>query len=340
MFSMPILDIAIGLSFIYLLLGLLCTTLNEIIAGSRGTRAKFLDKGISRLLGDDSELKTRLYQHPLIQGLSSSATKVCPSYIPADKFVTALLDVLSGTGRPLTDVAAVKEGLQGHNQSVQIALGALLDQSQGDSALLQHNIESWFNDGMDRVSGWYKRNAQRNSLILAGILTLALNADTIHVGRVLWTNPAMRAAVVDEAQARDSKRPAEEAIPMVDYDDPNNATASTPHKEPEDTSSNQALTPNEQAVLGQLTGWEPDWKDYSSFGQNGRASKTSQFLLWLGSILYSHGIGWIVTALAVSLGAPFWFDMLNRFMNIRTSGRAPDEPRDKSSQPAPQAKQA
>jgi len=33
----------------------------------------------------------------------------------------------------------------------------------------------------------------------------------------------------------------------------------------------------------------------------------------------------------VSLGAPFWFDTLNRFMNIRNAGRAPDEPRDKSS---------
>jgi len=164
-----------------------------------------------------------------------------------------------------------------------------------------------------------------------------MNADTVRVARVLWTNPAVRAAVVDEAQARDSKRPPEEAVPMVDYNDPNNATASTPHQQPEDTTSNQALTPNEQALLGQLTGWEPDWKDYGKFNQDGQASKPSQFFDWLGFIIYSHGIGWIITALAVSLGAPFWFDTLNRFMNIRNAGRAPDEPRDKSSQTAPQA---
>jgi len=40
--------------------------------------------------------------------------------------------------------------------------------------------------------------------------------------------------------------------------------------------------------------------------------------------------GWFITVMAVSLGAPFWFDTLNRFMNIRSTGRAPDEKQDKS----------
>ena len=36
-------------------------------------------------------------------------------------------------------------------------------------------------------------------------------------------------------------------------------------------------------------------------------------------------LGWLITAFAVSLGAPFWFDLLNKFMNIRSAGKAPDE---------------
>ena len=48
-------------------------------------------------------------------------------------------------------------------------------------------------------------------------------------------------------------------------------------------------------------------------------------------MLKTHWLGWLLTSIAVSLGAPFWFDTLNRFMNIRNAGRAPDEPRDKSS---------
>jgi|GEM_PF-2487564 len=36
-------------------------------------------------------------------------------------------------------------------------------------------------------------------------------------------------------------------------------------------------------------------------------------------------LGLILTAIAVSMGAPFWFDMLNKIINIRSAGRAPDE---------------
>jgi hypothetical protein len=50
---------------------------------------------------------------------------------------------------------------------------------------------------------------------------------------------------------------------------------------------------------------------------------------WLFTTMVAHLPGWIVTVLAISLGAPFWFDFLNRFMNLRSSGRAADEPRSK-----------
>ena len=69
MLSTPVLDVAIGLSLFYLLLGLICTTLNEMIAGWRKSRANFLDKGIGRLLGD-AELKRMVFNHPLIKSLA------------------------------------------------------------------------------------------------------------------------------------------------------------------------------------------------------------------------------------------------------------------------------
>src|SRR4051794_9827461 len=103
MLSMPILDVAIGLSFLYLLLGLICSTVTEMIAGWRKTRARFLDKGIDRLLGADDQLKAKLYQHPLIRSLASSDDAICPSYIPAAKFATALLDIVTGADKPLSD---------------------------------------------------------------------------------------------------------------------------------------------------------------------------------------------------------------------------------------------
>jgi len=40
-------------------------------------------------------------------------------------------------------------------------------------------------------------------------------------------------------------------------------------------------------------------------------------------------LGWILTALALSLGAPFWFDMLKKVMSIRNVGKNPDEKKEK-----------
>ncbi len=319
MFSMPILDVAIGLSFFYLLLGLICTTLNEMIAGARRTRAKFLDKGISRLLGADPELKKKLYEHPLIRSMAPSDKDICPSYIPADKFASALLDVISGHDKPLTDIKAVQDGVKTlANPTLQTALNALIAHAGDDGGELHRRVESWFNDGMDRVSGWYKKNAQLNSIILAAIVTLVMNADTVFVAHTLWTNPVVRGAVVEQAKAR-AAMPRPEELPLVNYEDSDKPNES---KFTEVSSPEEALTPAEQKQLADLTGWKPDWQKISDAKDNKLSA--------VGEIIWNHGIGWILTAIAVSLGAPFWFDTLNRFMNIRNAGRAPDEPRDKS----------
>ena len=86
--------------------------------------------------------------------------------------------------------------------------------------------------------------------------------------------------------------------------------------------------PWQRALLGELTGWSEEWSHLN--GDPARGISSRSFFPWFGNVLWTHAIGWILTALAVSIGAPFWFDLLNRFMNIRNAGRAPDERQDKS----------
>jgi predicted secreted protein len=325
MLSTPVLDVAIGLSLFYLLLGLICTTLNEMIAGWRKSRANFLDKGIGRLLGD-AELKRMVFNHPLIKSLAQDDKQICPSYIPADKFATALMDIVSGKDKSLTDVNAIRAGANAAGgEAFKGAMNALIDESQNDAAKLRANIEAWFNDGMDRVSGWYKRNSQLNALILAILITLIVNADTLTAVHILWTNPVARAEAVAIGEKKVKEpRPAEET---VEYEgDKNDATASKPVKAP--TSLEEGLSEPEKKLLGELTGWKTDC-DKLKGKQGGEWWSTAS------GIVGGHLLGWILTALAVSLGAPFWFDTLNRFMNIRNAGRAPDERRDKSSSAPP-----
>lgn len=123
MFNLTILEVAIGLVFIYLLLSLLCSAANEIVELLLKKRAIDLERGIRELLdpasktGRSDSVK-EFYNHPLVNSLFSGkyeksrignfvARKVLrtklPSYIPARTFALALMDlILPGVTVPLT----------------------------------------------------------------------------------------------------------------------------------------------------------------------------------------------------------------------------------------------
>ena len=91
---MEALDIVIGLTFIYLVLGLVCTTANEFLAGLFGLRSRTLLAGLKNLLQneDDEKFLQNFLSHPLIASLRRG--KRGPSYIPSRTFSLALLDTL------------------------------------------------------------------------------------------------------------------------------------------------------------------------------------------------------------------------------------------------------
>jgi hypothetical protein len=63
-----------------------------------------------------------------------------------------------------------------------------------------------------------------------------------------------------------------------------------------------------------------------------RRSQNGQFNLGWGKLPQDVGgwllkiIGLTITTLAVSLGAPFWFDVLKNLANMRSTGPAPQPP--------------
>jgi hypothetical protein len=307
MAGLPVLDVAIGLVFVYLLLALICTTLNEIVATVAKRRPSFLDKGLTQMLG--TELKRELYQHPLVSSLSSDPKKVCPSYIPAETFSLALRDVLTGEGKSPNDLKALESNLkekgskQFREAITALKLNVTDNRENVDAGKFDTEIQRWFENRMERVSGWYKRRAQLWSLGLAVALTLAFNADTIRIAQKLWTDPVLRASVVQAAAERSRMEPPAEALPMVVYTDPDNPDQGKP------VEIKNPLTQTEQAVMSKLVGWD----------SNSLPTHRSRYwwFMWL--------LGLSVTSLAVSMGAPFWFDTLNKFMNARNAGRPPEE---------------
>jgi len=315
--SFPYLDLAIAMCFIFLLLALVCSTINESIAGILNSRGKTLEKGVVRLLQDGS-LKTKVYAHPLIQGLQRAGRTRLPSYISSNKFALALMDILTGDSAA-NDHAALVEGIKNvADPEARKVLTAVLQNPK--FATDQERLEDWFEQGMSRVSGWYKRTAQVRVFVLAALVTVLMNADALKILRTLWSNPTLSAVVVESAKERLQKgRPDAENLPMVNYDNPNDPTASTPTEVPE----KDVISPDERKLLGQVTGWQGDW--YNDWPDH----KDHGFWEWIAYLLKERLGGWVITILAVSLGAPFWFDTLSKFMNVRNAGKPPEKSSEK-----------
>jgi hypothetical protein len=110
----PIIQVAIGLFFVFALLALLVTQTNTLISNLLNLRAKHLKEGLIRLISDQ-EVQAKLLAHPLIRlveknvppsasltlqqarsVIDSKLTQV--TYIQPDTFVEALISLLSTSG--------------------------------------------------------------------------------------------------------------------------------------------------------------------------------------------------------------------------------------------------
>lgn len=301
MFGSEILEVAIGLAFVYLLLSLICSAVNEWIASLFKMRSITLEKGIKNLLNDPNEAK-RLYEHPLIKVLYRGEGK--PSYIPSRTFALALLDIVvpaSPDGKPKTldEVRnAVVTKLPDPDNEMRKALLILINEAGDNLMKVQKNIEHWFDSAMDRVSGWYKRKTQLIILCVALIVSGLLNADSFMIANILWRDNALRASIVASAQE----------------------TAKKPLSPDPDASLTRVKELH--AELQQLDlpiGWRVASKQYEDHRET-----PCDIRGWFYKIL-----GLLFTAFASSQGAPFWFDVLNKFVNLRGVGKRPEEKKKK-----------
>ena len=302
LFNSTILDVIIGLIFVYLLLSIICTAANEWVAALTRRRGKMLKKGIMQLLSNQSTPQSdapdamiqAFYQHPLIRALMHDTNH--PNYVSPRNFSATLVDIMTGDMADvqfnnLRDAAsALPDG------EVKESMLALFRRGGNNVDSARTAIEGWFNDAMDRVSGWYKRRTQLWTIIIAALLTLIANADTIQITRKLWTDPVLRAAVVEEAKVRAQKPRPSVSVEYKDEDDPTNPTVTK--------NEGDRLSDKERDLLSQIVGWRGAMKD---------------------NVNWFTPLGWLLTILAISMGAPFWFDMLNKIMNVRYAGKSPDE---------------
>jgi hypothetical protein len=351
MFGSVVLDVAIGMAFVYLLLSLIASVVQEMLAAFMQLRSANLEKGLRSLFSGDSlssemDLVNRIYDHGLVRGLYSDPKMdsgkvrsrfrrtmdavrllarrligispdkaltiqanplLLPAYIPSRTFALALIDILNAHNKEGEEAMAwITKTLSEHNwifrdNKAGQALLALAIDAKGDMVAFQRNLEQWYNDAMDRVSGWYKRYTQRVLVILGLLLAIVFNVNSVRVARTLWLDRDARQTMMDAAGNYRK----------------DHLTAS-PDAGKVDAGKLREQLQSDVDVFSQVTtslllpvGWKHSWHDYVSFY---RAD-------WRGAALSTLTLaaGWLMTALAISFGAPFWFDTLNRFVVVRST---------------------
>jgi hypothetical protein len=190
------------------------------------------------------------------------------------------------------------------------ALLSLGSQAGKDIDKLRMGVATWFDDSMDRLSGAYKRQIKLISFLIGLCVAVGFNADTIKVADTLWKDGALRAQMVSAAdELAKQKLTSQQSAP-----DSYKALLA----EINDTQSSLRMLP---------IGWGCEAKKFDDKNLEIKPSWAVQFDCTEAKsavrISLLQIIGWLLTAGALSFGAPFWFDLLNKFINIRNAGTKP-----------------
>ena len=373
-----VVDITLGLVFIYLILSLLASEIQELISTLLQWRAKHLRNSIELLLSGGSEseksdivnaihLVQKLYNDPLINTLNQqSKDKVekhflkitknpneqliekqsGPSYLPSETFAITLLDTLkipeliNYVKHPSEEaktnlhmiLASYKELKKGINDptsasyktiktiygdidqkfiefvnnelpdkvpdSLIKSLGVIAQRSRIKIGNLteeinqfKNEVETWFDRSMDRASGVYKRNAKGVAILIGILVAFLTNTDTFHLVKRLSQDSVIRSTITQSASQR------------IDYI--NNPSA---------RKDIEKLLGNASIPIG--------WQNINQQFELLDTTKSNRVYIRISQV-FKLICGWIVSGFAIAMGAPFWFDILNKVINVRNAGPKP-----------------
>ncbi|MDR6941684.1 hypothetical protein [Mucilaginibacter pocheonensis] len=345
--------------------------------------------------------------HPLyIRSSEQSLLSKKPAYLPADAFSNIMIDLLSPSlGRPVLlseigDTIINKANDPSDPLSTETAgiLKIYIDRANGDLVRFKLLLEDWYNEGMERVTGWYKKQASKILLLIGLVLALLFNVNTLEIVDKLATDKTLREVMVKSAGDYINKELAERAkneaaspaeddkvgrgvrniqaiynnniakqnvalgLGWGDFGYKNDSIAwakdsavirngnpvfeQFPEKLPANIFDHKPSPDSFWSKYGPVKKVSPVWETGYRAALHGDSvlAKNKEelikiigekpkkehigykltYVLWKQMSL-KNLLGFLITALAVSLGSPFWFDLLNKFMNLRISGTKPED---------------
>lgn len=291
-----LISIIITICFLYFILSVIASSIQEMIAGFLAQRANTVLSGIQNLLlgkwtgsAAARDLAQRIVGHELISGIAVDGK---PSYVPAEHFSAAVLDVLvsGSTSNAMISVARAVADLP--DSGLKSVLSTLLRQNNLDIGDLKSGIEDWYNNGMDRLSGIYKRNCQAIIFLIGFGLALLLNVDAVRVVNGL-THSDYGAAIAQSAEKYIAAHDGLDQTLSQHLDQLGSLSVNI--------GWHTCATSPVPCVKGSLPFLGPFWSA-------------------VGTV-----IGWLLSAVLISFGGPFWFDLAKTFVNIRSSGPKPQD---------------
>ncbi len=342
MFESAILDTAISLVLIYFLLSTLVTSITELWNSWRQARGRMLKFALDEVLNDrhNRNFSELLYTHPQLDLMKEHSGKL-PSYLGASQFATGVMDLVGELGDEVTfeqdqATGAVREVMvPGGNNAferlragmkkmkygdLKVLLQSLVEQSSapvdpGDLSKgfvpspekFRSALETWYDAYMERVSGWYKRKVRVTVFVMSIIVTVVLRVDSIELVRAVHNDPVLRAALVKVAEREVDK--AEEKAMKAARANEASPTEAVPNVNQWDQLDSIRAQVDKIRALDLPIGWR--------WFKEEKAEVKCEKINW-GSMF----LGMAATAFALTFGAPFWFDVLKKLVNMRSAGKS------------------
>jgi hypothetical protein len=321
--GLEFLDLVIGLIFIYLIFSIASSTLWELFVNFTNLRGKMLRNWIFdnfsnfNYADDQQKEHNEILEHPIIKSLSKER-KSYPVYISSKLFSDVLIDLLlkkeleSNSSGKMVDIKMVEKRIKDIVILVPV-LRSIFLQYLGEKSRslekLKEKIERWYDETQEALIGSYKKNLQRWIFAISAVLVVSTNTDTIKLASYLYNNDNARETLAAKASLFVQDSAIIRLISRID-------TLTI------DSAANRSQTEivhqlkKDVKILNDL---QIELKENAiPVGWNNEDFHTYNFLDYIKKL-----VGLLLTALAVSMGSPFWFDILSKLANLRSSGNKP-----------------
>lgn len=315
----------------------------------------FFKTGFGLFPQRDSSMKFDFYDLPQIKYLGENKLFRKPSYISKDNFSKSILDLLRDLGASkeknktidnsqnvaevnfISEEELLKNGINNiPDAETKKLLSSLFAEAKKKFDDAKRNLtnapgasgnpppppidnfkgllENWFDDTVNRVSGWYKRSAQLTLFIIGFVLAVSFNVDTFKIVQKLSKDKNAREQAVRIAATRISA-PTSTKKDSATAGKKDSCRASCSQIKYAD-SLVRTDVPDANSIIA--NGW-------GNYGNKKTYWEKVEYVICQTAKTPRSLLGFLITAIAISLGAAFWFDLLNKFMQIRNAGKKPEE---------------